>query len=200
MHRPLLVALAFLIGSLAAAPPTSAKGPPPLSPSGYIKGVYNCQLSGGFVAQPDSTALMQFAANGKGGVNAGPGELHVVVGQVLFVSDPTAGDTVFLGKTSSQSCNYTILTGAPGGYSLTQSGSGALEVGWTPIANNSSTPIDCSEQITTHYDILVTSPSSFMLMSSDPFLQTQCNGTSGINYANCGSTFTGICQQQAPKP
>ena len=195
MRRSHLAALTGVL--LAAAANVSAKGPAP-SPSSSFKGVYNCQLSGGFVAQPGSTALMQFTVDGKGGVTTGAAELHVAVGQVLF-SAAVNGFT-FLGQQSTQSCLYTISQGSPGSYAVSRSGDGALIVSWTPNAANQPVPIDCSGPISTHFDMLLNSPTSLMLMSTDS-LTAACGATANsVNYPNCGSTLTGSCQQQSAKP
>lgn len=163
------------------------------SPNGDIKGVYNCQLAGGFIAQVSSSGLAQFTVDGTGKVTNSAGELKVVMGAENQPSKATGG-VFYLSQYSFQACDYTPSGGS---YSISANGTGTLSINWTASVKNTSTPLDCTENITTNYNILVNSPTSFFLDSTD--LIGPC-GSPKVDYASCGSSFRGTCQQQAAKP
>jgi hypothetical protein len=160
------------------------------SPDADISGAYNCLLTGGFLAQTSTSALAQFTAAGNGKVTNAPGELKVVVtGENQNAKN---NPNQIINQYSFQICNYTPSSGS---YSISANGAGTLSVNWTAAAKNDSTPIDCSENITTHFNVLVNSPNSFLLDSTD--LLSSC-GDPHIDYASCGSTFKGTCQAAKP--
>jgi hypothetical protein len=183
------LALAMAGGGVATAKSTQA------SPDGEIKGTYNCQLTGGFIAQAASTGLGQFSVDGKGNVTDAAGQLAVTIGGENQPSTASSNGFFFISQYTFQACDYTPSGGL---YSLSANGSGTLSIQWTPSASNADSPVDCTEDITTDYDILVNSAASFTLNSTD-LLPSTC-GDPNIDYADCGSSFTGTCVQQAAKP
>jgi hypothetical protein len=166
------------------------------TPSSFIKGTYNCQLTGGFIAQAGSSGLAQSTVDGKGNVTDSAGELNVSVGGYAL-PNPNNTNNDFLNPSQFiyQTCDYTPGTG--GTYSIGANGGGTLSINWTANAGNPSSGTDCSEDITTNFDIVVNSPASFALTSTD--LIADCT-TGSVNYASCGSSFTGTCVQQSTKP
>lgn len=157
-----------------------------------IKGPYNCLLTGGFIAQVSSSALAQFTVDGTGKVTNSPGELKVVLGAENQPSTTKSG-FFFISEYSYQTCNYTPSGGS---YSIGTNGAGTLSINWTPNAKNESTGTDCAQGITTNFNILVDSPTSFDLVSTD-LIQSSC-GDPLVDYAGCGSTLKGTCQAAKP--
>jgi hypothetical protein len=164
------------------------------STEGAIKGTYNCQLTGGFIAQAGSSALAQFQVDGKGNVTSTVGGLNVSVGGYAL-PNPNNTDADFLNPSQY---NYQIRAYSPAGgtYSLNANGSGSVTMNWTASTNNADSPLDCTGDITTSFNIVVNNLASFVLSSTD--LINDCT-TGNVNYAACGSSFTGSCQQQSPK-
>jgi hypothetical protein len=185
---------AALVVALAANRSALAK-PSQASPDGEIKGTYNCQLSGGFIAQAGSSALAQFSVD-EGDVTDTAGELNVSLG-AYSIPNPnnTSADFVFPGQYSYEACNYTPSGGT---YTLNGNGGGTISIKWTASADNASSPTDCTEDITTNFNILVNSSSSFTLNSTDLLPGDDC-GNPDVNFANCGQSLSGSCQQQSVK-
>jgi hypothetical protein len=181
-----LLAFALASGGIASAKTPSS------SPDRFMKGSYVCELTGGFIVQTGSTALAQFAVDGDGNVTASSGELNVTVGSNTTVSTPSNG-FFFDNEYSYEQCEYSPSGGS---YSLSANGAGTLSVNWTAGTSNPDSPLDCTGNITTNFDVLVNSASSFLLNSTD--LLGDCT-TDTFDYADCGSTLVGSCQQQAGK-
>jgi hypothetical protein len=187
-------ALAFSVASGGVAMAKSQAQ----TPTSFIKGTYNCQLTGGFIAQAASSGLAQFTVDGKGNVTSTAGEFNVSVGAYsLPNSNNTDANFLFPAQYIYQTCDYTPGTG--GTYSIDATGGGTISVNWSPNAGNPSSGTDCSEDITTNFDIVVNSPASFILTSTDILNGDDCT-TGSVNYASCGSSFTGTCVQQSAKP
>ncbi|HUN58414.1 MAG TPA: hypothetical protein VMU41_09895 [Candidatus Binataceae bacterium] len=170
----------------------------PASTSGFIKGTYNCQLTGGFIAQPYSTALTQFSVDGEGNVSGSAGELAVTAGG-SGIPNPNNTNADFLNPSqySFQTCDYVPSEGT---YTLNANGTGTMTIDWTASTDNTDTPLDCTEDITAHYNVLVDSPASFVLNSTDLLPLSGTCGDPDVNYAVCGSSLTGTCQLQSAKP
>src|SRR5271170_5180144 len=88
--RKLIAAAAVVVLSFGGANAAFAT-PPNWSPNVFIRGVYNCHLTGGFIVQPGSTGLAQFTLDGKGNVTSAPGELIVTLGEITTPSTPDDG-------------------------------------------------------------------------------------------------------------
>lgn len=181
-------ALAFALagGGMAFAKSQQA------SPDEEIRGNYVCELTGGFIVQAGAKAQAQFSADGQGNVTAAPGELNVTVGGNSTVATPANG-FFFDNAYSFEQCDYSPSGGS---YSLSANGAGTLSVNWTASSNNPDSPLDCTGNIATNFDVLVNSGGSFLLNSTD--LLVDCTSAT-LDYADCGSTFAGICQQQQAK-
>jgi hypothetical protein len=160
--------------------------------TGFINGTYNCLLAGGFLAQPDSKALLQFTVDGKGNVTATPGEFNVTVAQHSTSSTPVNNEFL-TSQYIYQICDYSPSGGS---YALNATGTGTLSINWISHGTDPSGGADCSENITTDYAVVISSAASFAVNSTD--LNTSC-GAPGIDYASCGSSFTGTCQLQSGK-
>jgi len=160
----------------------------PPSPNAAIKGVYNCLLDGGYITRPGSKAQLQVKVDGAGNVvKTDPGELAVTLG---FFNTPVSPNThSFTG--AYQKCAYTVSSGT---YSLNTSGMGTLQILWTPVG--SEAPCLSPNPITANYDILVTSPSSLTVMSTD-LVTSNCS--TDDDYPACGSSLAGSCQLQESK-
>jgi hypothetical protein len=162
------------------------------APDADISGAYNCLLTGGFLAQTASSALAQFTAAGNGRITNAPGELKVVVSGEN--QTPGSGNpSQIINQYSFELCSYTPSGGS---YSIGANGAGTLSVNWTPSPKNEREAIDCTGNITTNFDILVNSPTSFVLDSTD-LLESNC-GHPSFDYAACGSTLKGSCQAAKP--
>jgi hypothetical protein len=166
----------------------------PQSATAFIKGSFDCQLTGGFIAQAYSSALAQFSVDGKGNVTGSAGELNVSVGG-SGIPNPNNTDADFLNPSQYifQTCSYSPASGS---YTLAPNGTGTIAIDWTASANNADSPLDCTPDITTNFNLVVNSPGSFLLSSTD--ILNGC-ASGNINYAACGSSFAGTCQLQAPK-
>jgi hypothetical protein len=191
MTKGLIYAMAFAL-ALAGTNPAMAKSKPQVPTAGFIKGSYICQLTGGFVVQPASTGLAQFTVDGKGNVTASAGELDVTIGGNSTNATPQNG-TFFDNQYSFQRCDYSPSGGS---YTLGASGTGTLSIDWTASSSNAANDngFDCTGNITTNYDVLVSSPATLLLNSND--LVSDCTADT-LTYAECGSSFSGVCQQQA---
>jgi len=187
--RKLIAAAAVVVLSFGGANAAFAT-PPNWSPNVFIRGVYNCHLTGGFIVQPGSTGLAQFTLDGKGNVTSAPGELIVTLGEITTPSTPDDG-FFFTNSASYRRCAYTPSGGS---YSVNPNGTGTLTIDWTASGNNVGI---CSGDITTNYDILIDNPGSFTVNSTD--FPDLC-GDPDSDYASCGSSFTGTCKQQAFVP
>ena len=162
------------------------------SPNAYLKGIYDCSLTGAFIAQPFSNAQMQFRLDGAGNVvSTFPGELIVTLGQFNTPQSQPTPDS-FSHTFIHQLCDYSVSSSSAGTYSLNGAGFGTLAIGWEPAAGNTGICTDC---ITTKFQLLVNSPSSFQIMSLD--MVNGCSGTA--TYATCGSALAGICTLQSSK-
>lgn len=182
----ILLAIAPFVLTAGAAFAKNAKQP---STAGEINGTYNCELTGGFLAQPDSRGLAQFTVDGKGNVTATAGELNVAVAQ--HSTSATASNGIYVtSEYIYQICDYSPSGGA---YTLGADGNGTLSIEWISHGEDITGGVDCSENITTDFNIAVSSPNSFVLNDTD--LNTSCS-SSDITYAGCGSNFAGSCQLQ----
>ena len=195
MRKGFIYGAAFAL--LAATGGIAMAKSQPQTTTGFIKGTYNCQLTGGFIAQAGSSGLAQFTVDGKGNVTDSAGELNVSVGGYAL-PNPNNTNNDFLNPSQFiyQTCDYTAGTG--GTYDIDATGGGTLSVNWTPNLGNPSSGTDCSEDITTNYNVVINSPASFILTSTD--LVTNDCTTGSVNYASCGSSFTGTCVQQSARP
>lgn len=164
-----------------------------------VIGNYACQMQGGFSSQPFSHAIMQIHASGAGAIvspnTAHPGQFETVLGSfgTNQVPNPTATPTpssAFYFQESFEICRYHL--GAGSTYSVNKDGTGVLTINWTPEGGNPSSFVNCTTAITTHYDILLNSPTSFSLISTD-LAGATCNGT---DFTTCGSSFSGSCTLQ----
>jgi hypothetical protein len=167
--------------------------------SANIEGNYACQMQGGFSLQPFSHSIMQIHASGAGTIivpnAAHPGLFETVIG--AFGTDqmpnPTATPTpssAFYFQEAFEICRYRLGTGST--YSVNKDGTGVLTINWTPESGNPSSFVNCTVAITTHYDILLNSSTSFTVLSTD--LNTNsCNGT---DFTSCGSSLSGTCTLQ----
>jgi hypothetical protein len=90
------LALAMAGGGVATAKSTQA------SPDGEIKGTYNCQLTGGFIAQAASTGLGQFSVDGKGNVTDAAGQLAVTIGGENQPSTASSNGFFFISQYTSR--------------------------------------------------------------------------------------------------
>jgi hypothetical protein len=153
-----------LVFALTGASQAMAKTKPE-STTGFIKGTYVCQLTGGFIAQPYSTGLTQFSVDGEGNVTTTAGELAVSVGGTAILNPNNTNDN-FLNASGYifQTCDYTPSGGS---YTLDANGTGTITIDWTASTDNADSPLDCTEDITAHYNILVNSPTLFTLSSTD---------------------------------
>jgi hypothetical protein len=186
MHKAIALGVAILFSVAFGGFAMAAS-----SPNADISGAYNCLLTGGFLAQTSSSALAQFTAGGNGKITATAGELKVVVSGEN--QNPKNNADQIINQYGFQICDYTPSGGS---YSISANGAGTLSVDWTASAKNEPTPVDCAQNITTNFNILVNSPSSFILDGTD-LLQSSC-GDPKIDYASCGSTFKGTCQAAKP--
>lgn len=186
-----------LVFALAGGSQAVAKTKP-ASTTGFIKGTYVCQLTGGFIAQIDSTALTQFSVDGQGSVTSTAGELAVSVGGSAIPNPNNTNDN-FLNASGYifQACNYTPSGGT---YTLSANGAGTITIDWTASSDNADSPLDCTEDITANYNILVNSPTSFALSSADLINSGSSGcGDPDVDYAVCGSSLAGTCQLQSSK-
>jgi hypothetical protein len=187
--RKAIIILAIAPFFLAISEAAFAKTVKQQTTTGFISGTYNCELTGGFLAQPDSRGLAQFTVDGKGNVTATPGEFNVTVAQHSTSSTPSNG-VYATAQYIYQICDYTPSGGS---YTLAADGTGTLSINWTSQGQDVTGGVDCSENITTNFNVAIGSPSSFELNDTD--LNTSC-GSPGITYAACGSNFAGSCQLQ----
>jgi len=175
-----IAVLLGMSGSMA-----SASSP---TPDKAVKGVYNCLLEGGFISRPFSKAQMQFKADGAGNVvSSDPGELAVTLGSFNTPVSPNTHSYTGV----EQKCDYMVSSGT---YTLNTSGVGTLQILWTPVGNGA--PCINPNPITANYDILVTSPSSLSVMSTD-FVTGTC--LADDDYPSCGSSLADSCQLRVPK-
>jgi hypothetical protein len=141
---------------------------------------------------------MQIHSSGAGSIivpnTLHPGRFEVVIGDFGTNQIPNPATTpptsAFYFQESFEICRYQLAAGST--YSVNRDGTGALTLKWTPVSGNPSSFVNCTVPITTHYDIIMSSATNFSLLSTD-LAGASC---SGINFAGCGSAFSGTCTLQ----
>lgn len=184
----LLAAASFILCAVRPAPALVVT-------SATVAGNYNCEMTGGVGQHPFSRALMQVRADGKGhiisGLVAHPGVLTLELASFGTDQTPVPGSPAFDFQQPFEICRYSVGVGSA--YTTHPDGEATMTVNWVPDVSNKVTPVDCSLDEKFHYIILVTSTTSFSIMSSD----LKNNNCATIDpLVNCGSSLAGICQLQ----
>jgi len=189
-----LISFALAVGAsliLCTVPPVSAL----LVTNATVAGNYNCEMTGGVGQHPFSRALMQVHADGKGNITSGlvthPGVLTLELQAFGTEQTPAPGSPAFYFQQPFEICSYSV--GVNSTYNTHADGQTTMTVNWVPDVSNKATPIDCTIGEKFHYAILVTSTTSFSIMSDD-LKNSNCATVDPL--VNCGSSLAGTCQLQ----
>ena len=186
-----LIVVAYVSALLPAAQAFGAT----VNHSVNVKGHYACSATGNFIGVPGQ-ALVQLTADGKGNLMGGSmtvqdDSLGTSGSQKPTDGLPTAANQWFYFTVAFQQCQYSLQSGT---YSINLDGTGTAQVSWGASENNAASPIDCTENITAHYNLLVQNASAFLMTTNDPV-------TTGASqdFASLGEGLTGSCAVQTVK-
>jgi hypothetical protein len=158
-----------------------------------IRGSYVCSATGGFISS-NARALILLAADGKG---------NVLRGSLIVATDsagttgngaasPSQGSPWFDFRDDFGQCKYSASGGM---YSVNSDGTATMAVNWTANGGNPSTPLDCSENLVAHYDLILQSSGVFFFLTRDPLAKP----VTATNFANLGEALSGSCSIQSAK-